>query len=42
MFRSKVDPGETIAIVGHTGSGKTTIISFTESVVARYREAPSV
>src|SRR4030095_11203038 len=23
----KVDPGETIAIVGHTGSGKTTIIS---------------
>ena len=23
----KVDPGETVAIVGHTGSGKTTIIS---------------
>ena len=23
----KIDPGETIAIVGHTGSGKTTIIS---------------
>ena len=23
----KVNPGETVAIVGHTGSGKTTIIS---------------
>ena len=27
MFHFKMNPGETVAIVGHTGSGKTTIIS---------------